>query len=122
MEVRVMAQYDPQVLQKYADKMYASATLILVVAALAGAGFGALMGNSLASGLAPTPGQSTAGPTLVGLVIGLLLGVLVGIAAGFWYKLRAQLVLCQLQTEINTRRPKPMPMPRTVAPPPHVAQ
>ena len=117
-----MAQYDPQVLQKYADKMYASATLILIVAALAGAGFGALMGRSLADVLLPTQGQSTTGPTLVGLVIGLLLGVLVGIVASFWYKLRAQLVLCQLQIEINTRRPKPMPVPRTVASPQHIGQ
>jgi hypothetical protein len=47
-------------------------------------------------------------PTLMILTIflfavGVAIGVFVGIERAFWLKLEAQKVLCQLQTEINTR-------------------
>lgn len=90
-----MAQYDPQVLQKYADKMYASATMIVVLLALIGAGLGGAAGGALSPKLG----------WILGAGLGLVVGVLFGVVAGFWYKLRAQLVLCQLQIEVNTRRP-----------------
>jgi hypothetical protein len=96
-----MAQYDPAILQKFADKMYSSAVVIIVV----GIVFGALLGGGMGAGVANAGSKagSSMTPAIVGMVVGAGFGGLLGYLAGFWYRFRAQVVLCQLQIEMNTR-------------------
>lgn len=86
-----MVQYDPSVIQKHADQLYASANMIILfctlVFGLIGAGFfftGAVGGA-------------------VGVILGIVLGYAVGTAIAFAYKLKAQMALCQMKIEERLR-------------------
>jgi hypothetical protein len=127
-----LAQYDANILQKFADNLYAKARGIVVQTGLLGVLIGGLLGTPVAiytgthnaqaivdrhkghweerqfipdaPDAAPSPFDNI-GLIAVGLfaVIGCLIGVSIGQRKAFQYKLQAQLTLCQMQTELNTR-------------------
>lgn len=96
-----MAEYDPAIIQAHADGLYARATWLHLASTIGGvlAGLGYLYGWASAS--ARTENTTW----FVALALGGGTGWLVGSGAAFAMRLRAQLALCQLQIEINTRPP-----------------
>jgi Na+/glutamate symporter len=106
-----VANYDPAILQKFADKMYARAMQVIVAWAVLGFFLGGIIGGAAlfaaAQGLLRELGLGGgSGACVVSLgsaVLGCIIGVLIGIEKAFWLKLEAQKILCQLQTEVNTR-------------------
>jgi len=80
--------YDPDMLQKFAQRLYAQATIVLVLFVL----IGAIGAFSL---------FSQEHPALA--AISLVVGVALGFEISFWLKLRAQLVLCQWEMEKHLR-------------------
>jgi hypothetical protein len=95
-----MAAYDPSVIVTFADSLYAQAATILgaytLMGALVGAGVGAAVGSVI--------------PDISSVVLGLVGAVFVGAVA--WelrrqkaaaLRLQAQVALCQVQIEANTR-------------------
>lgn len=96
-----MATNDPGIIQAHADDLYARATWLHVLSTIGGviAGLGYLYGWASASArMEPTT-------WFVALALGGGLGWLVGSGTAFAMRLPAQLALCQLQIEINTRPP-----------------
>src|SRR5712671_5251610 len=103
-----MVRYDSHQVQKFAQIMYRQALVTVVVWTLLGAvvgfaGSAALFwGTREAQGL----GRDVGGPnTLVaiGTVLTGLIGLAIGQGKAFWYRLQAQILLCQSQIEANTR-------------------
>ena len=100
-----MVKYDPGIIQRFAEILYGRARVIIFIMTLVGFLVGLGVGNALGPQLA----ESFKNLDLIqvsrwGLApVGGLLGYIVGNAIAFWYKLRAQLALCQRQIEINTR-------------------
>lgn len=122
-----MAQYDPNILQQYADDLYAKARWITVKCCAIGAIIGmavtlipvniyesrnsqAIIDRYKGTGNGfnvPVPDASPSNAPILILVVGVLGGVVgytVGERRAFQYKLQAQLTLCQMQTELNTRQ------------------
>lgn len=91
-------EYDARVIRKFAEKLYERARSIMflcgILGALVGLGFGAGAG-----GAADHAGIGA----LFGLIVGALIGALIGERIGFSLKLQAQLALCQVRIEENTR-------------------
>lgn len=87
-------RYDPQILQKFADRLYSQADSVILICVILGAAIGGFGGFDMGG--------------IVGAVVGLLilgaLGFAVGLSIAFQLKLRAQSVLCQKQIEENTRK------------------
>jgi hypothetical protein len=122
-----LTQYDAGILQTFADELYAKARWITVKCCVVGAVIGLALAyipttiyesrNSQAiidrykgtgNGLdVPVPNLPPSNAPVLVLVVGVL-GGLVGAAIGqrkaFQLKLQAQLTLCQMQTEFNTRK------------------
>lgn len=94
-----MIKYDASIIQQFADRLYKKANSIVanftVIGILFGLGIG--FGFDKAYGLGN-----------VGLVAGVVLGAVIGYAMGqeraFALKLQAQVALCQVQIEQNTRK------------------
>ena len=87
-------QYDPGVIEQFAEDLYAKARNVLITNVCIGYVLGAL------------PGWFFSHSPYIGLLIGLggaWLGYLRGQANGFVLKLQAQTALCQVQIERNTR-------------------
>ena len=122
-----MAQYDANILQTFADRLYAKAGWIRFKCCLVGAIIGVALSfmpvtilenrksqaiidsyKGTGNGLdAPVPDVSPSNAPVLVLAIGLLgglVGATVGQRKAFEYKLQAQLTLCQMQTEFNTRQ------------------
>lgn len=91
-------RYDPQVIQKNAQRLYREAQFATVSMTLLGVLIGTLVGIGL--------GQMVGG--VLGLGLGLLVGYAVGRQRAFSLELQAQLTLCQAhiaeQTETTSRR------------------
>jgi hypothetical protein len=102
--------YDENILQQYADSLYRQAKWIVfftaarygVVVFFVAAVLGALIG------LEKRVGVDAANTGVIWILVLTLIGVAVGVDAGkrkaFNLKLQAQQILCQRQTEINTRK------------------
>ncbi len=113
--MRTVADYDPEIIQKFADRLYARANSIIATWTTLGALVGGVGGYALAawwvSSQTAYPGG---GGTmhLPGLLAGAILGGVVGFMIGqekaFLLKLQAQTALCQKKIEENTRR-DPLP-------------
>jgi hypothetical protein len=98
-----MADYDPQILQKFADKLYSQAGSEIAAWTILGFLVGVIGGAAVGSALA----RDYLGACVLGFgLIAALIGLLIGRGRAFHLKLEAQRTLCQLQVEKNTR-PKP---------------
>lgn len=90
--------YEPQIIKAFAWRLYRKAGAMVLLGAFGGAALGAVVGAVLGSSL------DASGP--VGAVVALV-GLFVGMAlaehAAFRLKLQAQMALCQVQIEENTR-------------------
>lgn len=122
-----MTQYDANILQTFADRLYDKAGWITFKCCLVGAIIGIALAfipitilenaksqtiidryKGTGNGLnVPVPDTSPSNAPILVVLFGLL-GGLVGAAIGqrksFQYRLQAQLTLCQMQTEFNTRQ------------------
>ena len=94
-----MANYDSSVIVEFAEKLYNQAATIVttytIVGALVGAGIGAAVGNAI-----------QVSPMVVALVGATVVGAIafeLGQQKAFAYRLQAQVALCQVQIEANTR-------------------
>jgi hypothetical protein len=91
-------QYDPAIIQKFADKLYSQANTIIIACTLLGLVVGAAGGYAV--------GDYSTKTTYAGLgaiVLGLL-AFAIGTARAFVLKLQAQVALCQKKIEENTRK------------------
>jgi len=104
-----MADYDEKVIRKFADRLYAKAARVVFVYTLFGAIVGLVMGWILGvsepvammlwgTGYDPQKLAMLAGTVLFGLA-----GLALGLRRSFFLKLQAQLALCQMRIERNTR-------------------
>lgn len=88
-----MVQYDSKIIYKFATRLYRSAQQTIAVFTILGILIGAVAGYSLGRDVG----------ALVGAVIVGVLGYLIGSQRAFQLKLQAQLALCQVKIEENTR-------------------
>jgi hypothetical protein len=108
-----MVEYDRSVIQDFARRLYRAAKTVIIVftliGLLAGAGLGFIVSNSVR-------GSS---PEIVISFCSIFVGVIAcwaGIQRSFALRLRAQLALCQMMIEVNTRPiPQVGPAPRPMA-------
>lgn len=93
-------QFDPDVIEEYARGLYARARAVVIWSALVGLVVGTVAAAVLARALVVTAGLAE---LAIGASIGGMLGVAHGKARAFGLILQAQVALCQLQIEKNTR-------------------
>lgn len=116
-----MVEYNPSFLQQFAQKLDHRANWTVafwvILGLLIGAGlkFEAALFGANASGVAVSSSPDFLVMCL-SAVVGGIFGYLVGANRAVMLKLQAQTVLCQLQIEINTRRPGIVPPPPPSAP------
>lgn len=94
-----MTQYDPKVINEFADRLYAQANSIIMTHTSIGALAGCV------AGYAAGHGSDSAG--VFALVLGAVgggMGFSIGKQKAFTLKLQAQTALCQAKIEENTRR------------------
>jgi uncharacterized membrane protein len=103
--------YDENVLEQYADSLYRQAKWIVVWTAVR-YGFTVFLLSlvlGIAVGSQKGVNADTANTEVILVLILTLVGIVAGVDAGrrkaFNLKLQAQQILCQRQTEINTRAP-----------------
>ncbi len=94
-----MADYDPEILHKFANRLYSGANTIIAVYTILGALIGAMAGYAFMVWL-----SGGGGSILVGLVLVGIAGFAAGSEKAFELKLRAQMVLALAQIEKNTKR------------------
>lgn len=97
--------YDAAVIQSFADKLYSQARLVLISSTLMGVLIGAFLGGVLIVAIAKTSGENQTVAVLVIAAIGGVLGFMKGMERSLKLKLDAQIALCQVQIEKNTRKP-----------------
>ena len=95
-----MIQYDSAIINTMADALYAQARRIELIHAVAGALLGAGAGSMLAEGIEK---DLFIVGMLGGLVVGAWTGFTLGRSKAFLLRLQAQMGLCQVQIERNTR-------------------
>ena len=78
-------RYDPTMIRKYADMLYRHANSIIALACLIGVVVGALAFG------------------IIGAIVLGVVGAAIGISIAFKFKLQAQVALCQVRIEENTR-------------------
>lgn len=91
-----MTDYDANIIQEFADRLYKKASSITIQYAIIGA---ILVGGSLGAAV-QQPAFAGAG-----LFIGALIGLIIGREKAFQYRLQAQTALCQAQIAANTSKP-----------------
>jgi hypothetical protein len=100
-----LPDYDPGVIEEFAERLYGKAAAFVLASAVAGGALGAAFGavplTSLGSSW-PVPSSFGFATMLVGAICGAVMGYFIGDARSFAYKLQAQSALCQLQIERNT--------------------
>ena len=106
-------RYDAAIIKTFATKLYLRAQTTVRLGVVAGAFVGLGLGGA-AGGAAGHAGLGA----LVGMVFGAFVGYVVGLSAAFKLKLQAQIALCQVQIEENTRAGSAAqrPGPRSVRP------
>jgi len=87
--------YDPSIITKHAQALYNRASGIIFMGGLLGFLAGAAMGGAT---------QGGGFIVLMGGLVGALIGVVIGRGRAFSLQLQAQVALCQVATEANTRR------------------
>ena len=99
-----MSTYDPEIIQKFADRLYARSVGVIFVSAALGVLIGLVAGPFIQQALPPK--LALALPEWATAVVLGVLGFLQGMERAFLLKLQAQSALCQLQIEKNTRPAK----------------
>jgi len=106
-----VANYDEKILQQYADDLYRQAKGIIVWTAVRYGAAVFLVSFLVSMAVASTQKNVSTDAANSGLILVLflaLIGIAVGVDAGrrkaFMLKLQAQQILCQRQTELNTRK------------------
>lgn len=95
-----MTRYNPAVIQKHADRLYSTAFSVVVLCTLVGL----LIGVAFGAVVAPSMNIVASGPMIIGALIIGSIGCALGFEMSFAFHLRAQLALCQMSIEVNTRR------------------
>jgi outer membrane lipoprotein SlyB len=94
-----MASYDSSVIVAFADKLYSQAATVAAtyaaIGALVGAGVGAAIGNAVSADFLI--------PALAGAIVVGAIAFQLGRQKGFALRLQAQVALCQVEIETNTR-------------------
>ena len=101
-----MAKYEPQVIVQFADNLYRQAGSLPVSYAVLGVLLGAALGFAL-GGFFRAPEAAMIVAALGALLLGLV-AFTVGQQKAFALRLQAQVALCQVQTEANTRAAGPI--------------
>jgi hypothetical protein len=91
-----MVTYDPAVIQKHANDLYAQARSIIVKAGLLG-------GVVFAVAVGVGARRVGFGELALGFIPGAIVGAVWGLGRGAALRLQAQIALCQRQIEANTR-------------------
>lgn len=95
-----MAAYDPQILEKFADRLYSQAANVIASSTLLGFLIGLVLGGMLGRAVAK---ESIGTYVFIAGIVAALIGWQIGRDRAFHLKLEAQRTLCQLQIEKNTR-------------------
>jgi hypothetical protein len=95
--------YDPQIINQYASWLYDRALKIIIFHMLIGCAFGFISLLILAE---ISRGADENVVSLFGGLVGGLIGYWIGSQKAYWLKLQAQLALCQVEIERNTRNPE----------------
>ena len=99
------AQYDPDILQQYADDLYSKAKSIAVTTALIYVLVVFVISFVLVAAMPRViPAEADLTILAISTVIGICAGVDAGRRKAFSLKLQAQQILCQRQIELNTRQ------------------
>jgi hypothetical protein len=112
-------QFDPTVIERYAEMLYRKADSVRVGSAVTGAVLGVLFGAAPVSPLGtylPIPSTFGMATILLGALLGGFIGYAVGQGRAFRIRLQAQMVLFQLQLERNTAGQAPAPPAPVAAP------
>jgi hypothetical protein len=91
-------QYNPQIIQEFANKLFSGADTVFVVYVV----LGVLLGSQIGGAIGEAVGLGWLGLVL-GTLMGAGLGYFIGVSVGFQRKVRAQMLLCLVQMEENTR-------------------
>jgi hypothetical protein len=98
-------QFDPNIIERYAEQLYRKADSVRVGSAITGAVLGVVFGGvpiSPVGAYLPIPSTFGLATILLGAILGAFLGYAIGEGRAFRIRLQAQLVLFQLQLERNT--------------------
>ena len=98
-------QFDPNIIERYADQLYRKADSLRIGSAVIGAVLGIVFGAVPLSPLGkylPVPTTFGLATVLLGALCGGFIGYVVGEGRAFRTRLQAQMVLFQLQLERNT--------------------
>jgi hypothetical protein len=116
-----MTQYDPNVIYKFATRLYGRAQALVLVHTLIGVLIGGCLGKVYSAyaevtaspsnavlgafgfGQSVQPSPPTTNWTLIGILVVGMLGFWIGWNKAFILKLQAQTALCQAKIEENTR-------------------
>jgi len=117
--------YDPSVLKEFAARMYSRAAVVVLtwtfIGILIGLVGGLVLGAPIVAALDNAKRVDKDAALIVVLVVGAIgggLGFAIGSEKAFWMRLEAQKVLCMLQTEVNTRKPRTLKPPTPTEQPP----
>jgi len=100
-----MAQYNPEIIRTFANRLYARAAMSTLVSTVLGVLIGMVAAPFILQSL-PVALAIRCPEWAVMVVLGLI-GLGQGLERGFLLKLQAQNALCQLEIERNTRRGTP---------------
>ncbi|MFV8751033.1 hypothetical protein ACNOYE_10850 [Nannocystaceae bacterium ST9] len=94
-------QYDPSIIVEQADRLYSQARTLMVSYAFLGLILGPVL---IGVGFSPIfEGDELKFMAFVGALFGAAIGFALGRNRGFLLRFQAQVGLCQLQQEVNTR-------------------